>query len=598
MSLYDRARLALQVFTMPEAKVSQTFPLFQKIAPGQPRWTPVNYEAFAKEGYAKCWAVFRCVHEIAKGAAFIPWKLMDGEDEVEDKEHPLIKLLRRPNPWQGGATFFEAHVAYFLMTGNAYMEGVGPDNPLAPPLELYTHRPDRIKVIPHPNFASSPGIYRYELQGERKDWVMDPLDGSGPIQHWKTFNPRDDWYGQSFLEAAAYSADQLNSAAEWNQSLLQNGAAPSGGFKYAPANSIGATLTREQRAQLIKDMEERVTGPKNARRPLILDGGLEWQEMGLSPKEMDWLEGKNSSARDVCGAFGVPSQILGIPGSQTHANYEEARCSLFQDTVIPVHDKLTDELNNWLVPRFGDKLRLVPDHNELPALAPVREKTWTRVGAADWLTTNEKRKATGYDEIDDPMADQLLVEASKIPMGTTDVTGKDPAGEPQLDADGNPVPVPPGAGAPALPGAAAGDAPPALPVEGSGNAAPRDQVQAAGLNGAQISELTAILSGVSDGSLSPDAAEIALLLAFPTFDPEKVAEMIAAAVAFEPVVPPPPPGMNGDPANPPDPNAPPKPPGKPKPAFGAPKKQLFDDLTRDGFSKEAAAELVKLAYGD
>ncbi|MCK5556260.1 MAG: phage portal protein, partial [Alphaproteobacteria bacterium] len=115
-----------------------------------------------------------------------------------------------------------------------------------------------------------------------------------------------------------------------------------------------------------------------------------------SPKDMDWLAGKDVSAREIALAFNVPAQLIGINGSLTFSNFEQARLSLFEDAVLPLLDHVKDEINNWLTPQFGDDLAIEYDADKIDALAPRREKVWERMSKADFMTINEKRSALGF----------------------------------------------------------------------------------------------------------------------------------------------------------------------------------------------------------
>jgi HK97 family phage portal protein len=150
---------------------------------------------------------------------------------------------------------------------------------------------------------------------------------------------------------------------------------------------------------------QQYSGARNAGRPMLLDGGLSWQEMSLSPKDMDFLNSRNAASRDVALAFGVPPQLLGIPGDNTYSNYQEARLALWEDTVVPLLRHLRDELNGWLAPMFGDDLRVDIDLDDVPALALRREKVWQRLQSADFLTVNEKRRSAGFGPL--PGGDRL-----------------------------------------------------------------------------------------------------------------------------------------------------------------------------------------------
>jgi HK97 family phage portal protein len=132
-----------------------------------------------------------------------------------------------------------------------------------------------------------------------------------------------------------------------------------------------------------------------------MEGDFDWKEMGLSPKDLDFVEGKNISAREIAQAFGVPPMLVGVPGDATFANYREARFHLWEDTIIPLVEYITAELNLWLLPQFSENLRLAYDLDSIPALAPRREAAWAKIASADFLTINEKRQAVGYSPVSD-----------------------------------------------------------------------------------------------------------------------------------------------------------------------------------------------------
>jgi HK97 family phage portal protein len=378
-----------------ETKQSAAAPLLVQFSPHQPRFTPRQFDKLADEGYQKNVIAYRCIRLISQSAAAVPFVVYKGKRRVED--HPLLDLLRRPNPTQGGAALFESAYAFALIAGNSYLEAVGPAASV--PRELWTLRPDRMRVIPGAHGV--PEAYRYTINGQWVDFKVDALTGRAPVLHLKNFHPLDDWYGLSPLEAAAVSVDQHNDAARWNVSLLQTGGRPSGALIYKPGHADAPdTLTPEQRQSLRAELDRYYTGQDNAGRPLILEGGLDWKEMALSPRDMDWLAGKDVSAREIALAFHVPSQLVGIESSQTFANFEQARLALFDDAVLPLLAHVKDELNNWLAPQFGDTLRIDYDLDRIEALAPRRQQVWDRVAGAAFLTVNEKRAALGYEPVE------------------------------------------------------------------------------------------------------------------------------------------------------------------------------------------------------
>ena len=374
-------------------KSSSIGPLLAYGQVGNPVWTPRRYDSLAEEGYQKNVIVYRCVNLVARGLGSVPWLLYQGETEIDS--HPLLDLLNCPSPRQAGSAFMEAVVGYLLLSGNTYIEAVVDHE--GRPTELYPLRPDRMKVIP--GAGGIPAAFEYSVGGQRKILPCDPLTGKSSILHLKNFNPLNDWYGMAPLEAAAQAVDQHNAVAAHNLALLQNGGRPSGGLIVRPfPNSPG--MSEEQRTSLRHDLREVYTGQRNAGQILVLEGDCEWREMSLSPKDLDFIEGKKLSMREIAQAYGVPPILVGVPGDATFANYREARFHLWEDTIIPLLEFLMAELNLWLVPLFGEEVRLGYDADSIPALAPRREAVWAKIAGADFLTLNEKRQAVGYGPLE------------------------------------------------------------------------------------------------------------------------------------------------------------------------------------------------------
>ena len=181
--------------------------------------------------------------------------------------------------------------------------------------------------------------------------------------------------------------------------MLDNSARPSGALVYKGAGGANS-LTEEQFERLKTELETTYSGAANAGRPLLLEGGLDWKSMGLSPKDMDFIEAKHVAAREIALAFGVPPMLLGIPGDNTFSNYQEANKTFWRQTVIPLVAKTAKSLTRWLQPDFGENVKLWYDLDRVDALHVERKALWDRVGAADFLTINEKRKLVGYAPLD------------------------------------------------------------------------------------------------------------------------------------------------------------------------------------------------------
>jgi HK97 family phage portal protein len=245
-------------FNIFQKKNSQVFTKYSALQlMMEPSWSKRDYRSFAEEGYIKNVIAFRAINMIATAAASVPFTLcqLTQQGKSQLKIHPLLKLLYSPNPITSKSEFIEGIITYRLISGNAYMLMIEPQNNKKPPTELYLLRPDRVEIVPGKN--NVPYIYRYTVNNNSYDFKVDKLTGRSAVLHLKTFNPLNDWYGLSPIEAAAYSIDQHNQAGAWNQAMLQNGARPSGAIVVKSAkDGSGGNLSQEQYQRLKAEINE------------------------------------------------------------------------------------------------------------------------------------------------------------------------------------------------------------------------------------------------------------------------------------------------------------------------------------------------------
>jgi len=398
--------LGLNITRARERKEDPTWKSILAMMYGQEAvWTPADYNKLAVAGYKLCAPAFACVSLIARSAAGISWTVSRAASDgtpTELDNSPLKDLLAHPNEYDHGFQFIEKVVSYKLLAGNSYILRVGIGT--QPPRFLYALRPDRTKVKPGAKGGQElVGGFAYEVNG-----IVTQLKKE-EVLHLKDFNPLDDFYGLSRLEVAARAIDISNASAEWNAKILQNDMRPPG------ALVLTGNLTEEQRAFLERQLREKYMGSGNAGTPMILEGGFDWKQFAISPKDMDWVNADKSNLRRICSVFNVPSELLGDSENKTYSNVQEARKALYMETVLPIMDNLRDALNSWIVPLFGNNLILDYDKDAIEALQEEREKKYAYLTGADWLTVNEKRDATGYDEVG-PEGDKILVSFSRIPL--------------------------------------------------------------------------------------------------------------------------------------------------------------------------------------
>ncbi|PTV97147.1 HK97 family phage portal protein [Rhodobacter aestuarii] len=382
-NLFQKPRVAAP----PERKASVTGRIVALAAgAGRPVWGPRDSASLTRAGFTANPVGFRAVKLIAEAGAAVPLICADATRRYE--VHPLLDLIARPNPGQGRAELFEALLGQILLSGNGYVEAVAQEPGL--PRELHVLRADRMQVVPGPD--GWPVAYDYAVGGRKHRFEM--TGAPDPICHIKSFHPSDDHYGLSPMQAAAVAVEVHNAASGWSKALLDNAARPSGAIVYTGADGQG-TLSPDQYERLVVEMETHHQGARNAGRPLLLEGGLDWKPMGFSPSDMEFHETKLAAAREIAVAFGVPPMLLGIPGEATYANYAEAHRAFYRLTVLPLITRVAAALSWWLSGYLGVRVTLRPDLDQIPALAGERDQLWARISQATFLSDGEKRRLLG-----------------------------------------------------------------------------------------------------------------------------------------------------------------------------------------------------------
>ena len=380
---------------------------------GQARWLSHSYRTLATEGYQQNPVVFSCVTKLARAVSSVDLHLYDFTRQGELRKierHPILELMSRPNSAWSSRQFIEKLATQYLIGGNAYVLG---NNKTRPPTELWLLPPENVTVRPG-NLLPEAYVYR---PGTESVYPVNQVTGLSQVLHLRTVNPLDEWNGLPPMAAAAYGVDVFNAGQEWNKSLLQNEARPSGALQMRQGkDGFTQQLTDEQYARLKDEVDSQYTGSGNAGRPLLIDGALEWVQMGLNARDMDHKENMLANARLIAGCYGTPPMLVNIPGESTFANYGEAKLAYWADTVLPFLGMILDDFNRWLPRLYGEKCFLWFDEEQVPALEPLREMKSRRLNASEYLTINEKREAMGHAKHANPMADDILVTRADIPL--------------------------------------------------------------------------------------------------------------------------------------------------------------------------------------
>ena len=336
---------------------------------------PFEYRSAVRHGYLDNPVAQRAVRLVAESVGGAP--LAQADEEV----------MALVSATSAGQSLLETVAAYLMLHGNAFVQ-VAKDAD-GRPVELFALRPERVSVIA--DEEGWPRAWRYKVGDRTIDIPVEDEDGWPNLVHLKAFHPADDHYGAGCLAAADQAVAIHNAAAAWNRALLENAARPSGALVF---DGAAEGMTAEQFERLKAELLAAYQGSANAGRPMVLEGGLKWQSLSLSPADMDFAELKAAAARDIALAFGVPPMLLGLPGDNTYSNYREANRALWRLTLLPLADKILNGLEEALRAWFPG-LDLHVDLDRVPALSEDRERLWAQVSAADFLGEDEKRAMLG-----------------------------------------------------------------------------------------------------------------------------------------------------------------------------------------------------------
>ena len=371
-------------------------------------WSAREFVAFATEGYRDNPTVRACIMAKQKAAIECPIILVNEKGEAVEN-HQILALLNKPNPMQSWEKFLTQMIGSHDIAGEGDVLKIG----IGQSVELWPLRPDWLEITAFG--MGLPVTCSYTPSDTYEESTVKQYQFS-ELMIWAEYNPLFRWRGLSPLYSAAYSIDTLNEYAKSNKAMLENGMTPSG-VLWTDSEVSDTSFNRLQ-----EQFNGKYAGAKNSGKPMILDGGLKWQGMSFSPRDMEFVSGKRLSQLDVCQVLRVPPQIIGIEGSQTFANYEQARAAFYEDEVIPMVNGLLSELLGFLRKDFKipPTYKLIVDTDGITALEPRRAERNKVIDGLTSLKVDEKRAAMGYESAEG--GDVILVESNKIPL---DMAGAD-----------------------------------------------------------------------------------------------------------------------------------------------------------------------------
>ncbi len=302
--------------------------------------------------------VYTAVNRIAEAAALVPLHIYhnEGDRRLQVAVHPLLTLLDAPNPFLSRFELFEQTVGMLELTGNAYWFLVG--DAAGKPVEIWPLRPDRVSIVPHPQHHVRG--YIYEVDGQRI-----PLEVV-EVVHFKRWHPANDYYGLSPLEVARLAVLTDYDMARWNRNTFgRDNGVPAG------IVSIKEYVTDADFERIKREWRESYGGPQ--RRTAFLRGSaVEWQDIGLSHHEMDFLQGRRANRDEILQIFGVPVALMSE--NATEANARVAERQFIERTLWPKLVRLAQKITQELLPFWGgDYLAAFDDIRPTDARARLLE---------------------------------------------------------------------------------------------------------------------------------------------------------------------------------------------------------------------------------
>lgn len=392
MNIFERARHGFDFILRGQKATTNIVPTWQM---GSPVYSAVKFENMVKSGFRKNELIFACVGVTAKTASQVALKFQNrGGDELGE-EHPLVTLMKRPNPRMDEYDFWSAVHIFQALGGRAIFEKQR--SAAGAVVGLWPLRPDYIEPIPGPNNTFK--AYKFTVPGNVSVF-LDPED----IVDFKLFDPIDQFNAYPPAAVAARVGDIDNSQTDYIKLFFDEGGMPPGVISVPGA----VNERRDDAGRLRRQWAARYGGFANwTKGPAVLEKGAEYNKIGFDFREMgmDYIDRR--SEVKICQVFDVPPIIVGTWAGlerSTMANYQETRKHWWEDVLIPKYKSQRDVISTQLVKDFDANIKPVWDFSGVPALTEDQDKIWTRANSAmtaGYVTVNEAREMVGLERVGD-----------------------------------------------------------------------------------------------------------------------------------------------------------------------------------------------------
>ena len=355
--------------------VKKTFPN------GDPNFFKPSYtmnkdeDARAHEPYANNVWVYACCTAITTNIIQLPKALDDVRIEGEEQlltEHPLLTLLEKPNPLMDGPTFWENVLLDLLLVtpttkgGQCFIlaeSGAGRPVDLTKgemPKELYPFSDDFVSPVLNKADNSLMG-WKYKIPGSEKEILYK----SSEIIRIFLVDPRDMLKGQAPVWSVRQGIKQDLKAQNLNENFFNNNASLGG------ALTTDAELETKTADEIRTRFEDAYSGQDNAGRVPLLHSGVKYEMYSQTHQDMQFLEQRKYTREEICAAYRVPKFMVSVYEDINFATAKIAERGFWQNTLIPLDDRILRAFNNQWVSFVEDgKYALVSDTSHVLALQP------------------------------------------------------------------------------------------------------------------------------------------------------------------------------------------------------------------------------------
>lgn len=351
------------------------------------------------DAYSANLFVHTCVKKRAEKVGQVEFQLYRGEQEI--LEHELLNVLYKPNSFMNKNEFFSLYQTYKDLTGSAYILILPlTDTQRKTKFELHLLRPDWISFLVGGDGNISEYVYRTSSGKEFKFEKKMVIASHYP-------NPTDALRGLSPLKPGSLAIDTDNQLTKYHANVIRNGGKIEGLLTFKTDN-----LTSDQIAEIRKSFKEQYAGADKSGTPFIGYGDIAYQNLGLNPQELSFIESKKMTRDDILLLFQVPKSVLGLTDDVQKGNYEESVRAFLSETIKPLIVNLVEKLNENLFPPELELTFVDPT----PADMEMKIKKVESGIRSYFMTPNEARAEFGLEPIEN--GDELLVPFSVVPLGS------------------------------------------------------------------------------------------------------------------------------------------------------------------------------------